>query len=159
ALPRDNTTRRTAMLQIRSFGTCTVLAAMLSLVGCFGPGSGPKGGPAGDDDGGGGDDGGGDDGGGGGLAPPEVIRQLITKDCEKAFACKAEFPATEGTFDDEWGTTLTDCVEDDDDYAARSQIAASIMAGHIRYDANIAANCLANLAYPATCPAFFTDYD
>jgi hypothetical protein len=145
------------MMKIRSTGSRTVLAALLLLAGCLGDSPGPHGNGSVPGGGGGGDDDGG--GGGGALTPQAFLGQLITKDCEKAFACRAEFPATEGTFDDEWGTSVSDCVESDDDYASRSEIAAGITAGHIKYDADIAANCLANLAYPASCPAFFADYD
>jgi hypothetical protein len=100
-----------------------------------------------------------DDPGPGDPTPQEFIEQIIAADCAKAFACEAEFPATEGTFAEEWGDSEAGCLTDDDDYLARDMIAASVTAGRITYDSSAAADCLANLGYPASCTEFFTNYD
>jgi hypothetical protein len=122
------------------------------------------GGLGGGDDGGG-DDGGGDDGGDppppppGGLTPQTFIEQLIRTECDKAFSCMAEFPASEGPFADSWGATVDECVEDDDDYIGRDMIAAAVTAGRIAWNPTLGASCLADLAFPATCSAFFLEYE
>ena len=51
------------------------------------------------------------------------------------------------------------CVTGDDDYTQRAMVAAAVTAGKIEFDDASAAQCLANLEFPATCAAFFTDYD
>ena len=94
------------------------------------------------------------------LTPDAFVEQLVSKNCDKAFACESQYPTTTGTtFDDDWGTSAAECVSDDDDVNASSLIAASIAAGNITWDADSAALCLANLQFPATCAEFFTTYD
>jgi hypothetical protein len=96
----------------------------------------------------------------GSLTPQTFITQLVTADCKKAFECKAEYPAMPGdTFEDTYSATEADCVTDDEDVADLAAIEAAVAAGNITFDSAIAENCLANLAFPASCSEFFTTYD
>jgi hypothetical protein len=134
-----------------------VLALAASLVATLAAcATDPNGGGAGPDKNGGPDD---PPGGDGSLTADAYLEQLVTRDCQKAFTCKAEYPPAEGTFDDDWGATEAECLATDVDYLERADVVAAIMAGTIDFDATAAAACLADAAYPATCAAFFTDYD
>jgi hypothetical protein len=140
------------MRQLNPLGLSSVLAVLL--LGCAG-------GPTSSSDPGGGADA----GSGSNLPPPGsltpdmFIQQLVSKNCDKAFACMAQYPTTTGTtFADDWGDSQATCVSDDSDVQASAAIAASITNGNITWDATSAAACLADLQFPATCAEFFTTY-
>ena len=94
------------------------------------------------------------------LTIQTFIEQLDTADCAHAFGCQAEYPADADTsFTDAYGTSAQDCVAGDADYAARDDYGDSVDAGRITFDANAAADCLNDLQFPSSCPAYFDDYD
>jgi hypothetical protein len=95
------------------------------------------------------------------TTPQSFIEQLVTEECVDAFACKAQYPSNASTtFDDAWGTDLTDCVVTDHDYLARDKIAAAVTGGTITFDLASALACLAAPGVPAVCSTLFANtYD
>jgi len=141
----------------------TILCAMLVMACASTP---PD---AGDDDGSGsgtGDGSGSGSGSGNGSGSAsngeveKFIEQLVTKTCAKAISCRAQYPTGTGdTFEDDWGEDQDDCVTGDEDYEQRAQLAQLVTSGKLDFDATAAAQCLGNLMFPASCTAFFADYD
>jgi hypothetical protein len=95
-----------------------------------------------------------------GITPQAFVEQLVTQTCDHAFSCMSQYPTTTGsTFADDWGMSQADCVNTDDDYLSRDQIAAAVTAGRITWDPGSATACLGALGFPASCADFFTTYD
>jgi hypothetical protein len=93
------------------------------------------------------------------LTVQAYIAEVITRECAKAFACEAEYPQGAAAFAEEWAGSPAECVATDRDYLARELIAASVIAGTITFDLDLAAFCLANLVFPASCTEFFHAFE
>ena len=103
-----------------------------------------------------GDDGSGDTGSGGGGPVADYVMQLDQKFCDIAFTCKPQYPTTAtDTFETVYGASSDDCTAAQDDYYEPDLVQSDVDSGTIKWDANAAADCLANIAYD--CSKFWTD--
>jgi len=95
------------------------------------------------------------------LTPRIYIEQLVTLECQQAFACQSQYPPNkQPSFANAWGTDLDDCVTTDRDYLDRDAVDAGIAAGRITWDPAAAMTCLAAPGIPTSCSTLFnTDYD
>jgi hypothetical protein len=91
------------------------------------------------------------------LTPEALVVQMVTLECQAAFSCKPEYPASARPFDEEWGTDLDDCIATDRDYRMKESIAASCAAGVIAWDPAAAQMCFANPGVPTSCTSLFSD--
>jgi len=92
-------------------------------------------------------------GGGGDLSASEAIHESITRTCEKAFECEAEFDGGGFiTFEELYGTSVDDCITMFE--AASADLEASVEAGRIAYDSADAEACLDGTDF-GTCQMFF----
>ena len=92
----------------------------------------------------------------GGMAVSEFLTALGKKDCDDAFACKANFPTDQGvTFAEAFGASTNECYMDAATYYNASSISASITAGKIIYTAADAKSCVESLKAP-TCSTYWT---
>lgn len=93
------------------------------------------------------------------MTPRVFITQLLTAECDQAFACQPQYPSdAHRSFADEWGTDLTDCLTTDSDYKALGAIEDAIAAGRITFDPVLALSCLAAPGIPTTCSTLFADH-
>lgn len=98
---------------------------------------------------------GGGGGGGGSMTATQYLTQMEMKFCDEAFTCKASFPTTQGvTFDQEFGTSASQCYSDGAAQDMPAQVEAEITAGKIHYDAAAAQACVTGLMFGA-CTDFW----
>ena len=97
---------------------------------------------------------GGADAGGSTLSPHTFLDRVGEKECNEAFKCEDEFPGTQTQFDDDWGTSTTDCysLADTDLEGAATQ--EEVAKGNIAYDPDAAEQCLEGMTY-GSCSNFF----
>lgn len=91
------------------------------------------------------------------ITPQAMIIQMISLECQKAFACRPEYPMTARPFESEWGTDLHDCLVTDKQYLARDAVAASVASGVIAWNQPAADQCFANPGIPASCAVVFSE--
>lgn len=102
----------------------------------------------------------GDDGTGSGgtepLAAADFLHQLGVVQCDKAFACEADFPVDAGaTFEDAIGANPGDCRQRADDFYLPEAVEDSVDGGRIVYNAAAAEQCLAGITFPSDCPEYW----
>jgi hypothetical protein len=99
-----------------------------------------------------------DPNGGAALTGGGFLTQLGNLECDRAFACRADFPKTPGdTFELEFGSTLDECHALVDEDFMPSLVDAAIAAGTIHFDPSKAMTCLARTTFGADCVAFFVN--
>lgn len=92
---------------------------------------------------------------GGSLSAKDAVTQAIQKTCQKAFQCMSSYPSNAGTsFQQQYGTSESDCENRFGALADASAIQASVDAGRIKYSSANAQTCLD--AYSSmTCTQFW----
>lgn len=91
------------------------------------------------------------------VTPQALLVQMVTLECQAAFACKPQYPASARPFDQEWGTDLNDCVTSDKSYRTRDSVAASCASGVIAWDPVAAQQCFSDPGIPTSCSVLFAD--
>lgn len=75
--------------------------------------------------------------------------------CMQAFSCRASFPPERGyPFEDEWGTSVRECVGLLIAAWNPAQVETEIAKGRITYDGAAAVSCLSGVAF-AACPVYW----
>lgn len=144
--------------------TLTKMVLAASLVACAAeeppPGDDPGDG-MGDGTGGGGGMGSGGGTGSGGSTPATAtafLTDLSKAECDKSFACKADWPTEYGDFTEEFGADVNACIALGLEYYDAALIEASVTSGRVSFDATAAATCLSGLASATlACNAYWED--
>jgi hypothetical protein len=97
----------------------------------------------------------GDDGPSDGTGPAGFVTAFAQSECAKAHECEASFPPDVGvTFEQIFGTNLTECETIALDYYQPDAVRAAVENGTIDYDRDAAEACLADMNW-GTCTQFF----
>lgn len=93
---------------------------------------------------------------GGSMTPAEFLTAMGRKDCDDAFACKANFPTDAGvTFAEAFGADANACYADAAQYYDANAVQASITAGKITFSGSAAKACVDGFKAP-TCSTYWT---
>ena len=88
----------------------------------------------------------------------QYLTVLETDDCNEAFACSSSYAQdVGGSFSDEYGATVADCIASEASFDMPAVVQSEIAAGKILFDASEASDCLADVAAPTTCAAYWSD--
>jgi hypothetical protein len=119
--------------------------------------SGGKGDGAGDGSGGGGGGGSGSGSGSGSMpyTATAFFNQIGKQYCDESFRCQATYPNGPAAFTQDFGTNVSECYADANQFYAPAAIEQSITAGRIVFNATAAKSCADGITYQQTCSTFW----